>query len=125
MQGQNFNNFENDRINLSVSESQHSWVARRDHTNVTGQFCLGNDFQISPFEGWTGPRSQFSGTKANFLKPKYPYRAWSSKFQSAVEQNTSLLEHRNNQPNAAVAEIQEDILFSMAALDNEGPWQGI
>ena len=56
---------------------------------------------------------------------KYPYRAWSSKFQSAVEQNTSLLEHRNNQPNAAVAEIQEDILFSMAALDNEGPWQGI
>ena len=37
-----------------------------------------------------------------------------------MEQNTSLLEHRNNQPNAAVAEIQEDILFSMAALDNEG-----
>ena len=55
MQGQSFNNFENDRINLSVSESQHSWVARRD--------------QISPFEGWTGPRSQFSGPKANFLKP--------------------------------------------------------
>ena len=39
----------------------------------------------------------------------------------AVEQNTSLLEHRNNQPNAAVAGNQEDILFSVAALDNESP----
>ena len=56
---------------------------------------------------------------------KYPYRAWSSKFQSAVEQNTSLLEHRNNQPTLAVAGIQEDILFPTEALDNEGPWGGI
>ena len=56
---------------------------------------------------------------------KYPYRAWSSKFQSAVEQNTSLLEHRNNRPTLAVAGIQEDMLFVTEALDNEGPWGGI
>ena len=81
MQGQNFNNFENDRINLSVSESQHSWVARRDHTNVTGQFCLGNDFQIClrfsnfAFRGMNGPQEPVFGPEGKFFKTSQTWQS--------------------------------------------------
>ena len=81
MQGQNFNNFENDRINLSVSESQHSWVARRDHTNVTGQFCLGNDFQIClrysnfAFRGMNGPQDPVFGPEGKFFKTSQTWQS--------------------------------------------------
>ena len=81
MQGQSFNNFENDRINLSVSESQHSWVARRDYTNVTGQFCLGNDFQIClrfsnfAFRGMNGPQEPVFGPEGKFFKTSQTWQS--------------------------------------------------
>ena len=55
----------------------------------------GFDFQISPFEGWTGPRSQFSGPKANFLKPAKHERVSNIKYQNILTEhevvNSSLL----------------------------------